>query len=177
MIFVYCAECWETKGVVIQMNNTDFENIVREQLEMREILFRGKQTDKDKWIYGVPFKGTSADESEILIIESVFECDEYACRGCEFTPVIPSTVGQYTGLTDKNGKKIFEGDIVKHYNHCRIKEYSEDIGRVFYYAETCRFLRTSKLFPNDCPEIFSGNEYEVIGNIHDNGDLLRRMRK
>ena len=58
---------------------------------MREILFRGKADAK--WVYGVPVKGTGEDESEILIIESVFKCDEYACRGCEFAPVIPSTVG------------------------------------------------------------------------------------
>lgn len=132
---------------------------------MREILFRGKRKN-GQWEYGNYCIAEKIDKSgvEYFIIDIDAEGSQHY--------VIPETVGQYTGLSDKNGKKIFEGDIVKHYNHCRIKEYNEDIGRVFYYAETCRFLRTSKLFPNDCPEMCSGNEYEVIGNIHDNPELL-----
>ena len=126
----------------------------------REILSRGKRTDNGEWVEGFYWKDIWGDDTEYIYYDG------------ESYKVIPDTVGQCTGLTDKNGKKVFEGDIVKHYNHCRIKEYSEDIGRVFYYAETCRFLRTSKLFPNDCPEMYSGIEYEVIGNIHDNPELL-----
>lgn len=136
---------------------------------MREILFRGKQTDKDKWIYGVPVKGKSVDESEILIIESVFECGEYACIGCEFTPVIPSTVGQYTGLTDKNGKRIFEGDIVN----------DEQSGYNYYikwFPEYACFALANKNghieFGCDELEIFL-NDLVVIGNIHDNPELLK----
>ena len=128
---------------------------------MREILFRGK-TLLGKWIEGDLLNYLGYGKVHIV----------RHCLGAGGQEVIPETVGQYTGLTDKNGKKIFEGDIVKHYNHCDIKEYSEDIGRVFYYTETCRFLRTSKLFPDDCPEIYSGCEYEVIGNIHHNSYLL-----
>lgn len=138
---------------------------------MREILFRGRQTDKEKWIYGVPVKGASADESEILIIESVFECDEYACRGCEFTPVIPSTVGQYTGLTDKNGRRIFEGDIVagaliwqeKRKNGLVAFKYGS-FGLMWYRGGVEQF----NAFTSMC-----NIEYEVIGNIHDNPELLK----
>ena len=131
---------------------------------MREILFRGKQTDKDKWVYGVPVKATSKDESEILIIESVFACDEYLCRGCEFTPVIPSSVGQYTGLTDKNGKKIFEGDILK---------YGNNIGCVVY-GNGCFAIQD--IHSQNHPAIdlvMVGFEVEIIGNIHDNPELLK----
>ena len=137
---------------------------------MREILFRGKQTDKDKWIYGVPVKGTSADESEILIIESVFKCDEYACRGCEFTPAIPSTVGQYTGLKDKNGKMIFEGDIVGHYSNYR-KKY--DIGTVKYGDFNCSCCSGvyGWFFENE--DIREHSSCEVLGNIYDNPELLK----
>ena len=129
---------------------------------MREILFRGKAVGSLKWVEGFYFREAGSFIKELPSAVST-----------ETHMVYEDTVGQYTGLTDKNGKKIFEGDIVKHYNHCEIKEYSEDIGRVFYYANTCRFLRTSKLFPDDCPEIHSSCEYEVIGNIYDNPELLK----
>lgn len=127
----------------------------------RKILFRGKRTDNGEWIEGL-----------VARYNPKFDCANIVDDFESLVPVKTETVGQYTGLTDKNGKNIFEGDIVKHYNHCDIKEYSEDIGRVFYYTETCRFLRTSKLFPDDCPEIYSSCEYEVIGNIYDNPELI-----
>ena len=133
---------------------------------MREILFRGNQTDIDKWIYGVPAKATEVDESEIIIIESVFKCDEYACRGCEFTPVIPETVGQYTGLTDKNGKRIFEGDIVagalswlEKSKNGIVTFKNGSFGLLWYRGEAEQF----NPFTSMC-----NIEYEVIGNIHDN---------
>ena len=132
----------------------------------REILFRGKRTDNGEWIEGL-----------VARYNPKFDCANIVDGFESLVPVKTETVGQYTGLTDKNGKKIFEGDIVKHYNHCDIKEYSEDIGRVFYYTETCRFLRTSKLFPDDCPEIYSSCEYEVIGNIYDNPELIGGINK
>ena len=127
----------------------------------RKILFRGKRTDNGEWIEGL-----------VARYNPIFDCANIVDDFESLVPVKTETVGQYTGLTDKNGKKIFEGDIVKHYTHCDIKEYCEDIGRVFYYTKTCRFLRTSKLFPDDCPEIYSSCEYEVIGNIYDNPELM-----
>ena len=137
----------------------------------REILFRGKTIMGD-WIEGFSLFQYYCDGDYWCISRSPISANDYSEILGDYEEIIPETVGQYTGLTDKNGKKIFEGDIVKHYNHCDIKEYSEDIGRVFYYTETCRFLRTSKLFPDDCPEIYSSCEYEVIGNIYDNPELL-----
>ena len=135
-------------------------------------LFRGRQTDKEKWIYGVPVKGTGEDDSEILIIESVFKCDEYACRGCEFTPVIPSTVGQYTGLKDKNGKRIFEGDVVE-------DEQSGICYFIKWFSEcVCYSLanRNGEMnFGCDEFEMFL-NDLSVIGNIHDNPELLEVER-
>ena len=120
---------------------------------MREILFRGK-TDKGEWTEGDLFQ--------------VFEDGFFIHDGrCHSVRVIPETIGQYTGLTDKNGKKIFEGDIVNfktaayHFKNCRIKYQS-------CYGKYCAIDNEGYEYPMD--KIF---EYEIIGNIHDNPELLK----
>ena len=67
----------------------------------REILFRGKLKKSNKFIYGLP----TCDFSYIFNSSQVDSCDNYE--------VIPETIGQFTGILDKNGTKIFKGDIIK----------------------------------------------------------------
>lgn len=122
---------------------------------MREILFRGKSVDNGEWIYGdyaAPFAFYPAN---------IFEQDgEF-----EGIAVEPETVGQFTGLTDKNGKRIFEGDIVfTKTTSCKF------VGCILYSTEYVRFVCVTKSktsYPMD-----SKFEYEIIGNIHDNKEIL-----
>lgn len=125
---------------------------------MREILFRGKRADTGDWVYGVP---TKDGHGETVMVESTFECDEYNCRGANCLYVNENTVGQYTGSTDKNDKKIFEGDIVKSYNR--------HIGWVEFRSNTFVKRCYCHLFGN----AIHGDDQTVIGNIYDNPELLR----
>lgn len=120
--------------------------------KMREILFRGKTYD-GKWEQGdLRHGGYVHNDSETYIMRS-----DYALHNI---PVDPKTVGEYTGMTDKNGKKIFEGDVVT--NSCGRKETVE-----FYKGRYYPFIA----FPEyNC---WDEKECEVIGNIHDNPELLK----
>lgn len=127
---------------------------------MREYLFRGKRKDNGEWVYGNFVRGCVDDFAYIVEFGN-----KDLCRN--FVDVIPETIGQYTGLTDKNGKKIFEGDIVNFkttayfFHNCKI-EY--DICDGCFRAVD----RNAQSFPM-CGCFI----YEVIGNIHDNPELLK----
>ena len=139
---------------------------------MREILFRGKSKETGKWIEGnlihrTRFYGSSTDDYHI-IYGGEFHCDFY-----DSEEVIPKTVGQYTGLTDKNGTKIFEGDIVKHYNN---SDDGFDIGTIYWDERFNQWRRTSvgNFHHKSFTYVINYTcEYEVIGNIHDNPELLK----
>jgi len=123
------------------------------------ILFRGKRTDNGEWAYGVP---TKDNHGEMVMVESTFECEEYNCCGANCLYVDENTVGQYTGMKDNNGKPIFEGDILK-----------LGIGKtrfVFYGVSSFRHT----IYNGYAKEFdFKDKGYQVIGNIHDNPELLR----
>lgn len=128
---------------------------------MREILFRGKRIDNGEWIEG----GFRCEKIGNYLV-AAFISESLGHGVCNIHRVDPYTVGQYTGLTDKNGKKIFEGDIVG------ILTENEEIGVVEY--EDGGFLVSADVF--FCVDFHSninGNDLEVIGNIHDNPELLK----
>lgn len=122
---------------------------------MREILFRGKQADSGKWVYGF-ISGLNDDEYGIPMTMNDTEglCDII---------VNPITVGQYTGLTDKNGTKIFEGDILHAALGNFVVRWSESI---------CSFVASEKERMRPCMNSGTMKYCEVIGNIHDNPELL-----
>ena len=144
---------------------------------MREILFRGKRINNGEWVEGClvhrsMFYGEPCDNYFILC-DGEFHCDYYNA-----SEVIPETIGQYTGLTDKNGKKIFEGDICT-------DEFRTLLVRYDFFQWNCKVIETTGLikgleFPlwhwdrypqNGCRQL------EVIGNIHDNPELLKESEQ
>lgn len=119
---------------------------------MREILFRGKRVDNGTWAYG---NLTHCDDEMEINSESHGENGGY---------IIPETVGQYTGLTDKNGKKIFEGDICWFY------------GGDYYSGlwEQNAIVAITDMTDDEQTHYLNNAEYcEVIGNIHDNPELIK----
>ena len=125
---------------------------------MRKIIFRGKRKANADWVHGdLSFHRDGRiyircwDRSEFSPTYNAYEVD-------------PKTVGQFAGLTDKNGKKIFEGDIIQH---------GKRKGIIFYYGNFGMFMIS--WIPNGGANIFMNvlhTEVEVIGNIHDNPELL-----
>lgn len=148
---------------------------------MREILFRAKRKDNGDWIYG--------DLLQNIDCYKIREREKDITRIAKSYEVIPETVGQYIGLKDINGKKIFDGDIVKGFQY----PYLSD-GEYNYYAEVCWFdncpafglytfkapdakVRGISEGNTDIIEDFASEDWEVIGNIHDNKELLKDLMK
>lgn len=120
---------------------------------MKEILFRGKRIDNGEWVTSNTFYQCNGE------IKLWDERDGYV-------EVIPETVGQYIGLTDKNGKKIFEGDIVHGYWNTKF----------LIFFDLCCLQFRAKLSDGtekDIDYYGDSKKIEVIGNIYDNPELLR----
>lgn len=132
---------------------------------MREILFRGKRKNNGKWAYGYLYIRNDG-QYEISFYSKYFDSERFTYD------VIPETVGQYIGLTDKNGKKIFEGDIVE-----RLWLGEKHIYRIYYDSDISSFIGADI----DCQGFTTFNydscEFEVIGNIYDNPELLLNYNK
>ena len=120
---------------------------------MREIKFRGKRLDNGGWVYGgfaIRHRGA---------IPVILEADEDSIT---FRIVYRRTVGQFTGLLDKNGKEIYEGDIFRFDHPDSINEVSYSIGGGFAgFDFSPAFTDGDKL-----------TNIEIIGNIHDNPELI-----
>ena len=121
---------------------------------MRDILFRGKRMDNGAWVYGSLLQVECEDGS---IVPAIFDRKDSGGDA----EVHPSTVGQYTGLNDKNGEQIFEGDIltVDGEDGFFVLEFQED---------TARFVMSGDSIVVDFDNFWS-YEVEVMGNIHDGG--------
>lgn len=133
---------------------------------MREILFRGKRIDNGEWVEGSLFN--AKEDMFIIPHGNKYRYDEleglaFDVYGCK---VNPSTVGQYTGLVDKNGVKIFEGDLIR-------STETGETAIVQWFSEHSAFMiwcKTSNQvgFLYECEKSI----IEIIGNIHDNPELM-----
>ena len=127
---------------------------------MREILFRGKRVDNGEWVEGELRHG-----GYYVADETVYIVQPFAGTIINY-PVYPATVGQYTGLKDKNGKRIFEVDILESADFT----VEDGYGVVEWYDGA--YEVGNKSWCGTFHENYNGREFEVIGNIHDNPELL-----
>ena len=118
---------------------------------MREILFRGKRTDNGTWTFGYLFR----------IWERAYLCWGTTNNVPNMKEVLPETVCQFTGLYDKNGRKIFEGDILKYEEEYYLVKFLEYRWAAIY--KTC--------LPDDLDQR-TAKDFEKVGNIYDNPELL-----
>lgn len=135
---------------------------------MREILFRGKRADNGEWVYGSLITERNMFDGNLMTMHIQDIEEPY-----DDNLIDDETVGQFTGLTDKNGTKIFEGDIVKHIQKYEISGEVKSIAVIKWNeAYSCWSVEHT----NGRITAFLGTEYhklEVIGNVHDNPELLK----
>lgn len=142
---------------------------------MREILFRGKRTDNGEWVYGGILQ--TDNWSEISVVADYYG-SMYEPPSCEVDSyeVIPETVGQYTGLTDKNGVRIFEKDVISipYKDMSGFTEYQKAL--VFWDSERLawcvKFMDNEVLYLNDVVDLHSSIDIEIVDNIIDNEELV-----
>lgn len=137
---------------------------------MRTIEFRGKRTDNGEWVYGDLKQIKNIGSAEIFVESTDM------CVPNEYIEVDPATVGQFTGLFDKNGKEIYEGDlyqVAKNLTY-EVRWMEGEISDFEWYGGCFALFRDAKIFfPFDEYSIRHG---EVIGNIHNNPKLTSSKR-
>ena len=128
---------------------------------MREILFRGKNVIGGQWLNG-DLIHTTTGKAPMIRVHGKNSAISYM--------VVPETICQYTGLTDKNGKRIFEGDIVVIYS-----DEKHPVQIVFLESSWTAVTPKYRYYRHRMEDI--EDKYEVIGNIHDNPELIAEVQE
>ena len=128
----------------------------------RQLKFRGKRVDNGEWVYGDLIQYESGEVS--IFSKKLSKYGYEATEMYKRDRIIPETVGQYTGLTDKNGKEICEGDIVRDYDEGFLYKvmFCEHYAQFMFYD----YLNDDYYDNQDIAE------HEIIGNKHENPELL-----
>lgn len=127
---------------------------------MREILFRGKRLDNGEWVNGYYVYAPNHWHQQEHLIQPVAEDGRLAT----LRKVAPETVGQFTGKSDKNGNRIFEGDI------CKVHDLIYKVE--FKYSLWDFVILSKKVYCNPAFDSNCGERCEIIGNIYDNPEFL-----
>jgi uncharacterized phage protein (TIGR01671 family) len=138
---------------------------------MREIKFRGKRIDNGEWVYGDLVKTYDVDTKKYFY-HIVDEHDSLKFNSTDYQydthyEVDPNTVGQFTGLQDKNGVDVYEGDKIKcldGYGEYYYETTVSSCGTYTIEVTTCDYDYTSLIFAEENGDV---QEFEVIGNIHE----------
>ena len=125
---------------------------------MREILFRGKRVENDEWVFGDLIHEPWASCIQVIEKDNIntFKRTKYS--------VHKETVGQYTGLTDKNGNKIYEGDILE-------LDGEEVFFEVGYETNAAKFVIIGDIDMFYFDNVWT-SEIKIVGNIHDDPELV-----
>lgn len=145
---------------------------------MREILFRGKRVDNGEWVEGFYHYSKLINSTTREHIKTTHWI--LPIGGQDAYDIIPESISEFTGLTDKNGTKIFEGDIIKawgqrpmyvHFNEETLTLEMTDVGVPIFKVN--HLLNTMDLAEVQVEAVVGEMHTEVIGNIHDNPELLK----
>lgn len=128
----------------------------------REIKFRGKRKEGNEWFYGLLYK---SNEDYYIQVEGCLNSPDYYMVRTE-------TVGQFTGLLDKNGKEIYEGDLLDCDPSPQLPENPIKVGWSNKYASFV-LNKSGWAYSHYFGEALNPEDCEIIGNIHDNPELIK----
>ena len=133
---------------------------------MREIKFRGKRIDTGDWVFGTL---TYVDDKPAIIRGSIEFIDGFELRGSNWDWVDPDTIGQYTGVKDRDETEIYEGDLLLSAGMVWEVVYNENLASFVLCTEYC-------IGSTPLGEMIRSFDFKISGNIVDNKDLLEKTK-